>query len=553
MELSKLGKVIDTDILVLGGGTNGCGAALGARDSGARVLVIDKGSLESCGQPGSGQGGYNTYLSTGPEWDTAEGIAEYYCGGAEAMCATLSTELFMKGVAPWMIPLKDRLESAGVEFVKDPDDPSGYLRHSTCGMKGKWTIWFENGRYIKRLLAKEVRRSGADILGQIMLTKILVQSRRAVGAVGFNYWTGEFHIFRAKCVVLSLAVNALRMAAAWTGNPFIALNYPYNTGSGQVMAYDAGARQIALEKASASPLPLGLGAPGLNTFTGHRAHFIDAQKERFLLEYDPRGEDMPRHRIVMAMREQQIRGNVPLYLDCRHFSDRTVQEVRDSLSDDGHGPAFDAYFEQRGIDMQKEPIEYEVEGWKGGGSLLVNDHFESSLRGLFGYNPGTFSLALCAGYSSAVAAVEDARKLKEFPEVGTDLIEEEKERVYAPLNRDAGYHWRQYEDVVRQVMRYYVGTVRSKQSMERALEKLKVLEGYAGEIKAKNYHELLRTHEAIHLVRYCQLATRAALERKESGRDVYRRIDYPEQLPEWNGKQVVIWQEKGEQKVSVVG
>ncbi|MFH1775092.1 MAG: hypothetical protein ABH839_00320 [Chloroflexota bacterium] len=59
-----------------------------------------------------------------------------------------------------MMTLKNRLESAGVEFVKDSDDPSGYLRYSTCGMKGKWTLWFENGRFIKRLLAKEVRRSG---------------------------------------------------------------------------------------------------------------------------------------------------------------------------------------------------------------------------------------------------------------------------------------------------------------------------------------------------------------------------------------------------------
>ena len=42
-----LGTLIETDVLVIGSGASGCGAALGAREQGLRVLLMDKGKLES--------------------------------------------------------------------------------------------------------------------------------------------------------------------------------------------------------------------------------------------------------------------------------------------------------------------------------------------------------------------------------------------------------------------------------------------------------------------------------------------------------------------------
>ena len=36
-------NVFDTDVLVIGGGTAGCLAAIGARERGARALIVEKG------------------------------------------------------------------------------------------------------------------------------------------------------------------------------------------------------------------------------------------------------------------------------------------------------------------------------------------------------------------------------------------------------------------------------------------------------------------------------------------------------------------------------
>ena len=53
-----LGTLIETDVLVIGSGASGCGAALGAREQGLRVLLMDKGKLESSGCIGGGKDVY---------------------------------------------------------------------------------------------------------------------------------------------------------------------------------------------------------------------------------------------------------------------------------------------------------------------------------------------------------------------------------------------------------------------------------------------------------------------------------------------------------------
>jgi len=65
-------RVMETDVLVLGAGAAGCGAAIGAQRAGARVLLVDKGKLESSGCVGGGNDHFMANLNTGPEWDSDE-------------------------------------------------------------------------------------------------------------------------------------------------------------------------------------------------------------------------------------------------------------------------------------------------------------------------------------------------------------------------------------------------------------------------------------------------------------------------------------------------
>jgi succinate dehydrogenase/fumarate reductase flavoprotein subunit len=121
----------------------------------------------------------------------------------------------------------------------------------------------------------------------------------------------------------------------------------------------------------------------------------------------------------------------------------------------------------------------------------------------------------------------------------------EKERVFAPLILGEGVNYKHFESAIRNVMDYYMGFRRNGKGMEIALEKLTFIGTYAPRLKAQNYHELLRTHEALFLHRASILTALTCLQRTESGRAIYKRSDFPDSNSDMN-KPIMIWQEDGQ-------
>ena len=70
-------KRYETDVLVLGAGAVGCGAAVAAAGVGAKVLLLDKGCLESSGSLGGGNDHFMCVLDQ-EEHDGLEDIIRYY-------------------------------------------------------------------------------------------------------------------------------------------------------------------------------------------------------------------------------------------------------------------------------------------------------------------------------------------------------------------------------------------------------------------------------------------------------------------------------------------
>jgi len=94
-----------------------------------------------------------------------------------------------------------------------------------------------------------------------------------------------------------------------------------------------------------------------------------------------------------------------------------------------------------------------------------------------------------------------------------------------------------------------MGFVRNEKGMVCALERLKLIEGYIDRLHAKDFRELMRTNESIHLLKTCQLTTLCTIERKETGRAIYKRSDYPELNHEYT-KKIAIWKENEEPRVA---
>ena len=108
-----LGTLIETDVLVIGSGASGCGAALGAREQGLRVLLMDKGKLESSGCIGGGNDHYMAVLDEeGVAHDAAEDLIKFYAKPLNGW----TPAMLRNGWYAHMKPMLEKLEAAGVEF-----------------------------------------------------------------------------------------------------------------------------------------------------------------------------------------------------------------------------------------------------------------------------------------------------------------------------------------------------------------------------------------------------------------------------------------------------
>lgn len=120
----------------------------------------------------------------------------------------------------------------------------------------------------------------------------------------------------------------------------------------------------------------------------------------------------------------------------------------------------------------------------------------------------------------------------------------------APLNRTAGYPYRQIEDAIRKIMAEHVGVMRTADGIRAGLQKLDMLARHIDEMKADTLHELMRSHETRSLLQVGRMMGKAALFRTESRNKPYHhRLDFPETDDQgWCG--LVVLEKKGEDVAS---
>lgn len=542
--LDDSGRTIETDILILGSGASGCGAAIGAREQGARVVLVDKGKIESSGCLGGGNDHFMAILNSDPETDSEEAVVNFYKGPTSGY----TPEMISRWVRA-MPPILDVLQEVGVEFVKNPDGT--LLRTVGFGQPGNWFINIKNGHMIKRRLAKKIRDLGVEVLDHVMVTKLLKHDNRIIGAIGYHVLEGSFYIIRAQAVVLALGNSANRVMTNSTGNPYNSWHSPFNTGSQFILAYEAGASLINLDlKQQATLVPKSFGSAGMNGINSVGAHELNALGERFMGKYHPMMENGPRRNQILGTHQEQIEGKgPPFHMDMRHCNKEDLYHLQYVLMP-GDKATFLDYCEQRGIDFAKYPMEVELSEIELSGMILTHDNFESTVNGLYnGCVFYSFSGSMCSGYIAATEAAKALPQTDKMPKVNQAEVSREKKRIFKPMKTKDGIGYERFERAIRQVMTYYMGYVRNQKGMETALERLNFIERYVEKLHASNLHELMRANEAVHLLKTCQLSTRATMERKESGRTLYRRSDYPDINPDCN-KSLVLWQESSEIKSS---
>jgi len=529
---------LETDLLILGTGAAGCGAALAAREAGIRTLMVDKAKLESSGCLGGGNDHFVAVLGTeGPD-DTIDALVRVHNKPGSGFSEKQIRE--WGEVMPAMVTF---LENEGVHLLHRED--GSYLRTAGRG-EPAWYINIAEGQMIKRLVAKRLRAMGADVLDHVMITRLLKKNGRIAGAVGFNVLDGTLYAIAASSVVLALGNSCNRTTANSTGNPYNTWHSPFDTGSQYALAYEAGADIINMDvKQQSTLIPKGFGCAGMNGINGSGAHELNALGERFMPKYHPQMENCPRQFQINGTHRELVEGRAPFHMEMRHIDPELLHHLQYVLMP-GDKATFLDYCEQRGVDFAKAPMEVEIGEIELSGMLATNDDYETTVPGLYnGCIFYTFSGSLCSGYLAGRSA---CRRISPAPDLAPleEEIRAECARITAPLEISGDTITQEaFEAAIRQVMSYYMGYVRNDAGMAIALERLNFIGTFKGRVTARNRHELMLVHEAEHLLQTCILSTTCTRERKESGRSIYRRSDYPDKSEAYTGKILAVHQKDG--------
>lgn len=514
---------LQTDVLVIGGGTAGTMAGIKAKQSNpdGDVLILEKANIRRSGAIAMGMDGVNTAVIPGhstPEQYTREiTIANDGILHQKAVLATgrLGYETIQE------------LESWGVQFQKDIQ---GDYDVKQVHRVGKYVLPMPEGKDLKTILTRQVKRHKVRVTNRVMATRVLVQKGRAIGAIGFDVRSGDFVIIQAKAVILCTGACG-RLGLPASGYLYGTYENPTNAGDGYSMAYHAGAELSNIECFQINPLIKDYNGPACAYVAGpFGAYTTNAEGHRFIRC------DYWSGQMMLEVWKELNSGKGPIQLSMTHLDEDTITEI-ESILWANERPSRERFHKGRGENYRTHGIEMNISeiGLCSGHSasgVWVNERAETTIPGLYAagdmasvphnYMIGAFVYGRLAG-ENAVDYLQDVEHLK--PD--DDVVEAERQRIYAPLSRPNGIPHTQVEYKLRRFVNDYLQPPKSEHKMELGLHQFVRYQETLEQMGAQDPHELMRCME-VHFIRDCaEMAARASLYRQESRWGLYHyRADY---------------------------
>jgi succinate dehydrogenase/fumarate reductase flavoprotein subunit len=514
---------ITTDVLVIGGGIAGCFAAIKAREHGLDVTLTDKGYAGKAGAGYASGMGYMVYNpDLGLDLDAcvdAINVKGEYLNNREW------TEIVFRD--SWAT-YQDLL-SWGVEFPVEEDSRlvKGFEPFGIVRIKRRNTTPF---------LRRQAIKSGVRIFDRTMITDLLKQDGKVVGAIGFPMEEGNLIVFNAKAVIMSAGYNSFKPAGA----EIHAL-----TGDGEAMAYRAGAEVTCrefLDSGNYGMLPY----PAWRGGRGSRATFrnyVDGEGSKVFTHYQAEA-DLSLDFAIHA-------GKGPIVWDIDNASPEDIERMRkrmansDAIESDrmGFDPVKGGKFVQVGGGAAGAP------NAQTGGIWPVNTKCATRIPGLYvageccgtrylgAYHPAPgFGLTGSAvtGTRAGMGAAEYAVQVKKI-EADNNEIARAKKGVLFAIENKSGYSPRWVTQVLQNTMMpYFILFVKHEKRLSAALTIIEFLRDHlAPKLIAKDSHELRLAHETRNMILNAEMILKTSLYRTESRGQHYRE-DYPRRNdPEW--------------------
>jgi len=219
----------------------GTGAAYEARYWGRdlKIVIAEKANIDRSGAVAQGLYAINCYMGT--QW--GENDPEDHVRYARNDLMGLVREDLAFDMARHVDSAVHKFEEWGLPFMKSAET-GRYLR------EGKWQIMIHGESY-KPIVANAARNSADKIYNRIMVTHLLMdesKGNRVGGAVGFNVRTGDFHVFRAKAVIIGAGgashIFKPRSVGEGMGRTWYA---PWSSGSAYALSLQVGAKMTQME------------------------------------------------------------------------------------------------------------------------------------------------------------------------------------------------------------------------------------------------------------------------------------------------------------------
>lgn len=227
-------RKISTDVLIIGGGTAGCYAALTiSENSDKKVLICEKAHIKRSGCLAAGVNALNAYIVEGRKPQDYVDYAKKDADGIvrEDLLLTMSEKLN---------EVTDRLEKLGLVILKDENGK--YVTRGNRNLK-------INGENIKPILAHAVEKAkNVTVLNRVNIFDYSVKDNKINGAFGFGIESGIFYTIEAKAVIIATGGAAGLYKPNNPGFSRHKMWYPpFNTGAGYAMGIRAGAEMTTFE------------------------------------------------------------------------------------------------------------------------------------------------------------------------------------------------------------------------------------------------------------------------------------------------------------------
>lgn len=542
MQINGLNR-LTTDVLIIGGGTAGCYAALTIREkSDASIIIAEKANIKRSGCLAAGVNAINAYIVEGRK---PEDYVEY----AKKDADDIVREDLLLTMSERLNEVTAKMEKLGLVILKDEN--GRYVARGNRNIK-------INGENIKPILADAVNSlENVIVINRFNITDYMVKDNTILGAVGFNIDTGEAYEIRAKKVLCATGGAAGLYKPNNPGFSRHKMWYPpFNTGAGFAMGINAGAEMTTFEMRFIALRCKDTIAP-----TGTIAQGVGAKQVNSLGEvYENRYGLTTSQRVYGTVREN-IEGRGPCYLRTEGISSEQDESLKKAYLN--MAPSQTLKWIESGKNPSEQNVEIEgtepyIVGGHTASGYWVDTNRRTTINGLYaagdvaGGCPQKYVTgAMAEGEIAAEDIVKELNRsditenafsqstADEYADKFTDERIKEYNEYLSREDKDTIFSTEELEEAMQKVMDTYAGGIGShyqfnEKQLKLAKEKIEQIETLSEKANAKDYHELMFVYELKERLTVCQVLIEHLKARKETRWHSFaENLDYPEKSDEW--------------------